>query len=321
MTYYDELSVGQRFTSAPGVTLTDGLAAQRQAIVGGRLRLALDHALCAEVTGAGTPVADPGLVIDVAIGQSTVVTQRVIANLFYRGLALRRVPRIGDTLRTTVTIAALRDVTPRADRGPAGLAALHVVTRDQDDRAVLDFHRCAMLPIAPGGSQPGHTDDLDAVGRGGRCDPPDEFAGWNTAALRSDAAPVSAGTTLAVEGGDVVSSAPELARLTLNLATVHHDGSAQADGRRLVYGGHVVGLAAAQMSRLLSNLVYLPAWRSCDHLAPVFEGDVLRTSVEVEASRLGPAGCSVLDLRVLGRVVRDGEEIEVLDWRPVAVTA
>jgi acyl dehydratase len=321
MTYYDELSVGQRFTSAPGVTLTDGLAAQRQAIVGGRLRLALDHALCAEVTGAGTPIADPGLVIDVAIGQSTVVTQRVIANLFYRGLALRRVPRIGDTLRTTVTIAALRDVTPRADRVPAGLAALHVVTRDQDDRAVLDFHRCAMLPIGPGGVQPGHTDDLDAVGRGARWDPPDEIAAWDLAALRSDATPPSVGTTLIVEGGDVVSNAPELARLTLNLATVHHDGSARPDGRRLVYGGHVVGLAAAQTSRVLANLVYLSAWHSCDHLAPVFEGDVLRTSVEVEASRLGPAGCSVLDLRVRGRVVRDGEEIEVLDWRPVAVTA
>ena len=29
----------------------------------------------------------------------------------------------------------------------------------------------------------------------------------------------------AVQGGDVVSSAPELARLTLNVATVHHDAT------------------------------------------------------------------------------------------------
>ena len=44
--------------------------------------------------------------------------------------------------------------------------------------------------------------------------------------------------------GDLVSSAPELARLTLNLAAIHHDASAAADGRRLVYGGHTVGIAA-----------------------------------------------------------------------------
>jgi acyl dehydratase len=321
MTYFDELHVGQEFASAPAVTLTEGLAAQRQAIVGGRLRLALDHALCAAVTGGGPPIADPGLVIDVAIGQSTVVTQRVIANLFYRGLALRRVPRIGDTLRTTVTIAALRDVTPRADRVPAGLAALHVVTRDQDDRPVLDFHRCAMLPITPGAAQPGHADDLAAVGRDADVELPAELASWNLGALRPSGAPPAAGTVVAVEGGDVVSSAPELARLTLNLATAHHDGTTRADGRRLVYGGHTIGLAAAQLSRVLGELVYLPAWHSCDHTAAVFEGDVLRSSVEVETTRPGPAGTTLLDLRVRSRAVRGDEEVDVLDWRPVVVSA
>src|SRR5262245_35219126 len=93
--YFDELTVGQQFSGAPGVTLTDGLAAARQAIVGDRLALALDHALGQEVTGTG-PLAPPGLVWDVAIGQSTVVTQHVKANLFYRGLAFRRLPLLGD---------------------------------------------------------------------------------------------------------------------------------------------------------------------------------------------------------------------------------
>src|SRR5271170_3363775 len=96
--YFDELSVGQRFTGAPAITLTDGLAAAHQAITGDRLALALDHELCRAVTG-GEPLAPPGLVWDVAIGQSTVVTQHVKANLYYRGLAFRRMARTGDTLR------------------------------------------------------------------------------------------------------------------------------------------------------------------------------------------------------------------------------
>ena len=51
----------------------------------------------------------------------------------------------------------------------------------------------------------------------------------------------------------MVSSAPELARLTLNIAMVHHDAAASAGGR-LVYGGHTIGIAAAQATRALPNL-------------------------------------------------------------------
>ena len=74
--FFDDLAVGQEFTSAPAITLTSGLAAVHQAITGDRLALTLDHKLCRQVTGAG-PLASPSLVWDVAIGQSTVVTQHV----------------------------------------------------------------------------------------------------------------------------------------------------------------------------------------------------------------------------------------------------
>ncbi len=49
--YYDELEVGQVYDSSPGLTLTDGHAALHQAILGDRLRLALDADLAAQVTG------------------------------------------------------------------------------------------------------------------------------------------------------------------------------------------------------------------------------------------------------------------------------
>src|SRR5580658_10433465 len=43
--YFDELTVGQEFRGAPGVTLTSGLAAAHQAITGDRLALSTDHDL------------------------------------------------------------------------------------------------------------------------------------------------------------------------------------------------------------------------------------------------------------------------------------
>ena len=96
--FFDDLTVGQVFDTAPSMTLTPGAAATHQAILGDRLRLALDAELATAVVGATAPLAHPALVCDVAIGQSTVVTQRVKANLFYRGLTFHRFPVIGDTL-------------------------------------------------------------------------------------------------------------------------------------------------------------------------------------------------------------------------------
>jgi acyl dehydratase len=299
--YFDELTVGQEFGSAPGLTLTSGLAAAHQAITGNRLALATDHELCREVTG-GAPLASPGLVWDVAIGQSTVVTQHVKANLFYRGLAFRRAPRLSDTLRTSTRVVALRQNQPRAGRVPTGLAVLRITTVDQEQRPVLDFWRCAMLPLRDRDRQTGHADELASVGQ--PADIQDAAAlvgGWRLDRFAQLAAgprlaELRAGQTWAVPGGDVVSSAPELARLTLNVAMVHHDASA-AEGRRLVYGGHTIGLALAQAARTLPSLVTVAAWHGCDHLGPVHEGDTLRSTISVEQVDPLPGGGGLVHLR------------------------
>ena len=104
---------------------------------------------------------------DVAIGQSTVATGRVVANLFYRGLLLRRPVRLGDTLRTTTEVVARRENRVKEGRRPTGLAVLRIRTVDQEDRPVLDFTRCAMLPLrdeptGEPGDEVGGAADLDA---------------------------------------------------------------------------------------------------------------------------------------------------------------
>jgi acyl dehydratase len=303
--YFDELAVGQEFGSAPGLTLTFGLAAAHQAITGDRLALPTDHELCREVTG-GTPLASPSLVWDVAIGQSTVVTQHVKANLFYRGLAFRRAPRLGDTLRTSTQVVALRQNQPREGRAPTGLAVLRITTVDQERRPVLDFWRCAMLPLRDHDRQTGHADDLATVGQPADIqDAAGLVSGWRLEEFaRQTAGPrlaeLQAGQSWTVPGGDVVSSAPELARLTLNVAMVHHDAQA-AGGQRLVYGGHVIGLALAQAARSLPSLVTVAAWRSCDHLGPVREGDTLHSTIAVEQVDALPAGGGLVRLRSLVR--------------------
>jgi acyl dehydratase len=324
--FFEDLSVGQVVETAPALTLTDGHAALHQAVVGDRLRLALDAPLAAAVLGADAPLAHPALVCDVAIGQSTLLTQRVIANLFYRGLLLRRAPVIGDTLHTTTEVTALRQNTRRPGRPATGLAVLRVRTVDQADRRVLDFWRCAMLPLRDAELDTGHADDLDAIPAG--LDPEglrSATAGWRLDAFRSavpgpHSADLDAGARWVVDGGDVVSAAPELARLGLNVAMAHHDAAA-AGGRRLVYGGHTIGVAAAQATRALPNLVTVAGWHGCDHLGPVYEGDTLRSEVELEEAEPLAGGGGLVHLRSRVRAERDGASTDVLDWRFVAVMA
>jgi acyl dehydratase len=123
-----------------------------------------------------------------------------------------------------------------------------------------------------------------------------------------------------VAGGDVVSSAPELARLTLNVAMVHHDAGDSTAGR-LVYGGHTIGLAATQATRALPNLVTIVGWHSCDHLAPVREGDTLRSSIELERIEALASGGGLVHLRSRVRAVSPGGAQDVLDWRFIGVMA
>lgn len=317
------------FDRSPAMTLNAGHAAIHQAVLGDRLRLALDAGLSRWVVGSDSPLVHPGLVWDVAIGQSTVVTQRVIANLFYRALVFHRSPLIGDTLHTSVEVAGLRQNRPQPGRQATGLAALRVTTRDQDGRLVLDFWRCAMLPLSDAQGQTGHDDDLGMIGVS--TDPPPlavAVASWDLGAFRK-AVPgehveaLAAGQSWEVLGGDVVSAAPELARLTLNVAFAHHDRTASPDDRRLVYGGHTIGLVCSHVTRALPNLVTIVAWHSCDHLGPVYEGDTLRTTLELERIEPLTGSGGLVHLRARATTVGrgGGAGVEVLDWRLAAVMA
>lgn len=322
--FFEDLAIGLTVADAPSLMLTEGLAALHGAIVGDRLRLALDGNLSRAVTGG--PIAHPALVWDVAIGQSTLLTRRVIANLFYRGLVFQRLPRLGDTLHTTTEVVALRQNRVRPGRAATGLAVLRIRTVDQEGHAVLDFRRCAMLPCRDPECSTGPDADLAEI--------PAELApgalrasiaGWRLARFGqlvpgAHLAGLVAGTTWEIAGGDVVSSAPELARLTLNLAIVHHDAGAEG---RLVYGGHTIGIAAAQAARALPNLVTIVAWHSCDHLAAVREGDTLRSTLELErVERLAEGGGGgLVHLRSRVRADRAGQTHDVLDWRFVGVMA
>jgi len=319
--FYDRLRVGQRLPHQPGVTLDSGTAALYQSIVGERLPLCLDAELCHEVTGSDRTLASPGLVMQMSIGQSTTISRRAIANLFYRDLRLVAPVFIGDTVSTEVTVAGLADSAPKPGRKPRGKVLVDIVTTAGRRPAVI-YQRCPMLPTK-GPDLPGHADDLGATV------PLDleSFvelvpADWDLRALGAspDWAP---GHTIVDPTRDVIDGATALVRLTHNLAMIHRDIGQSTYERRLVYGGHVVGLAQASLSRVLPGMATVLGWQECNHTAPAFEGDLLSfTHTLVDSLDLPSA--RLLAVRVAGHAHRgdspDGGT-PILDWTVVVLAS
>ncbi len=329
--YFEDLAVGQRIEGAPALTLTPGLVTAHQMIVGERFRLALDAELCVAVTGSAAPMVSPVLVASVAIGASTDFSQRVRANLFYRRLHLLAPVYVGDTLTTTTEVAALRKNTVRPGKPATGLAVLRITTVNQRGEPVLDFYRCPMLPLHDADAASDRHDDVADPAAG----EPLELAAlpsavpenwrldeWVARTPGRHGEDLVAGTSYDTIGADTVTSAPELARLTLNLAGAHYDPAASLYGQRLVYGGHTIALAAAAVTRLLPNVLTVATWGRCDHTGPVFEGDVLRSRVQIEAVQPLRHGVALCALRVITAADPTGTSAgvrPVLDWQLVAV--
>ena len=132
--YFEDLKVGQLFSDAPAVTLTAGHAAFHEALFGDRLRLPLDAILCEKVTGSARALVHPNVICNIAIGQTTSPTQRVKGNLFYRGLILHQPVFVGDTLRTSTKIVALKQNRAKSGRDATGMAVLEIHVNNQRER-------------------------------------------------------------------------------------------------------------------------------------------------------------------------------------------
>lgn len=277
--YFEDFEVGQVF-AAPSVTVTDAHAAWYQAVTGDRMRLPLDHVLARQVTAQPRALAHPMLVINLVNGQTTFASQHVKGNLFYRGLLLQAPVFIGDTLTTATKVVGLRQNKTKPGRAATGMVALEMETLNQDGRCVLKYWRCPMIPCRDEGAETGRNDSFDWIPETLAAAELDAAvpAGWQVQALDPAAyavpAPVlAAGDRVIVGPQDSVTCAPELVRMTGNIAYTHTDASRSYLGRRLVYGGHTISLALSQVTRAMPNILTLIAWQGCDHLGPVLEED------------------------------------------------
>jgi 2-methylfumaryl-CoA hydratase len=89
-------------------------------------------------------------------------------------------------------------------------------------------------------------------------------------------------------------------RLWQNTSKVHFDVGQREDGRRLVYGGHVISLARTLSFNGLANAQFIAALNAGSHANPCFAGDTIRAWSEVlDRARTNAPGVGALRLRLV----------------------
>ena len=89
-------------------------------------------------------------------------------------------------------------------------------------------------------------------------------------------------------------------RLWQNTAKVHFDATHRADGKRLIYGGHVMSLARALSFNGLANAQMIVALNGGAHANPCFAGDTLRAWSEVlDLAETSAPGVGAIRLRLV----------------------
>ena len=101
-------------------------------------------------------------------------------------------------------------------------------------------------------------------------------------------------------------------RLWQNTAKVHFDATQRPDGRRLIYGGHVISLARALSFNGLANAQLIAGLNGGAHANPCFAGDTVTAWSEVLDKAETPApGVGALRLRLVA--TKGGTPGQLLD--------
>ncbi len=89
-------------------------------------------------------------------------------------------------------------------------------------------------------------------------------------------------------------------RLWQNTAKVHFDATNRPDGKRLIYGGHVISLARALSFNGLANAQMIVGLNAGSHANPCFAGDTIRAWSEVlDTAEMPHPGVGAIRLRLV----------------------
>ena len=229
---------------------------------------------------------DDMIVFNVVFGKSVPdISLNAVANLGYAEARWLLPVYPGDTLSSRSNVIGLK----QNSNGKTGIIWVRTEGFNQFNQTVLSFIRWVMVRKnninypAPQTVVPELMDVVPALDLAVPLNM--SFSTYNTVLSGSSfkLSDYSVGEVIDHIDGVTVSEAEHMmaTRLWQNTAKVHFDATARSDGRRLVYGGHIISMARALSFNGLGNAQMISAINSGTHVNPCFAGDTIRAWSEV----------------------------------------
>ncbi|MBZ4690710.1 MAG: MaoC domain protein dehydratase [Cereibacter sp.] len=309
--FFEDYRLGETIAHAVPRTVSGGERALYHALYPAR------HALSSSdefARACGLPAApiDDLAAFHLVFGKTVPdISLNAVANLGYAEGRWHLPVWPGDTLRSESTVIGLKE----NSNGASGVVYVRTRGLNQRDELVLDYVRWVMV----------RKSRLDAPA-------PEPVIPTLAQTVAPDTLPIPAGLDFSrydfalagephrwgdyavgeqidhVDGVTIEEAEHMLAtRLWQNTAKVHFDATNRADGKRLIYGGHVISLARALSFNGLANAQMIVALNAGAHANPCFAGDTVRAWSEVLDKAETPApGVGAIRLRLVA--VRHGAE-------------
>jgi 2-methylfumaryl-CoA hydratase len=308
--FFEDFAVGQVLVHATPRTITEGDRALYGALYPTRFALPSSAAFAASVGLAAHPVEEL-IAFHVAFGKTVPdVSLNAVANLGYAECRFHQPVVPGDTLSTSSEVIGLK----QNSNGRTGVVYVRSTATNQRGEVALEWARWVMVhkrDITAPAPETVVPDLAPAVAPADLVIPSGlDFSGYDLVAAGEPhrLGDYAAGEKIDHVDGVTLTDAEHMmaTRLWQNTAKVHFNAQARPDGRRLVYGGHVISLARALSFNGLANAQLIVAINAGSHVAPVFAGDTVYAWSEVldKAPTTAP-GVGAVRLRLVATKDRD----------------
>ncbi|WP_397544032.1 MaoC family dehydratase [Roseovarius salis] len=302
--FFEDYTVGETIHHAVPRTVSGGERALYHALYPAR------HALYSSdefARGCGLPAApiDDMAAFHIVFGKTVPdISLNALANLGYAEGRWLKPVWPGDTLRATSEVIGVK----QNSNGKSGVVWVRTRGMNQHDEVVIDYVRWAMIRKrdldmpAPDTVIPELKPVLEAgdlVVPGGL-----DFSGYDftLAGEPHRWRDYEIGEVIDHVDGVTVEEAEHMmaTRLWQNTAKVHFDATLREDGRRLIYGGHVISMARALSFNGLANSQIVAGLNGGAHANPCYAGDTIRAWSEVlDKAETAAPGVGALRLRLV----------------------
>ena len=308
--FFEDFQIGQVIEHATPRTVTEGDRAVYGALYPTRFAIPSSATFAGSVGLVPHPVEEL-IGFHIAFGKTVPdISLNAVANLGYAECRFHQPVVPGDTLRTASTVIGLKE----NSNGKSGVVYVRSVATNQRGETAIEWARWVMVhkrdPQAPAPETvipelAKVVDPADLVLPSGL-----DFSAYDEVAAgephRFDDYEIGEKIDH-VDGVTLTDPEHMMAtRLWQNTAKVHFNTQARPDGKRLIYGGHIISMARALSFNGLANAQLIAAINAGAHTSPAFAGDTVYAWSEVlDKAETSEPSVGALRLRLVATKDRD----------------